>query len=210
MHATQTADAVLQIRDVTVGYQPGRPVLSAFSMVLDGPALVQVQGRNGAGKSTVLELLSGYLPPWRGTVTIGGLDASRDDARRMRRVCRTEPALYPHMTVRDHLVFAARCRSADPGPGLERAKEYGLEPWFEHDAKSLSTGNRRKTWLIFCTLGDFGVVVLDEPFNGLDDESSERLVMELKNWAATRLVVLISHAPPVGVAADRVITIGEG
>lgn len=197
----------VELRDVTAGYQAGRPVLTGLSAAFHRPGLVLVRGRNGSGKSTLLELCSGYLKPWHGVVTVNGVDAGSPRARQRRRVCRTEPALYPNMTTRDHLVFAARCLAADPDHGLARADYYGLGPWLGYAAKSLSTGNRRKLWLTMCTLGSFDVVVLDEPFNGLDVAGRDKLCAELADWSAEKTVLLISHAPPPGVVADTTFTV---
>jgi ABC-type multidrug transport system ATPase subunit len=208
MHGTPDPDAAIDLRDVTAGYQQGVAVLEGLTARFGPRGVVLVRGRNGAGKSTLLEVCSGYLRPWRGAVRIAGMDAATAAARTRRRVCRTEPALYPNMTARDHLVFAARCLGVDPAPGLARAERYGLAPWLGYDAKSLSTGNRRKLWIIMCTLGSFDVVILDEPFNGLDPAGRDTLSAEIRHWSATAAVLLISHAPPAGVEADREFTVG--
>lgn len=112
------------------------------------------------------------------------------------------------MTARDHLVFAARCRRAELPLVLERAARYGLSPWLERQAAALSTGNQRKLWLLACTLLPTPVIVLDEPFNGMDDDGVETLVGELTEWSASRLVLLIAHAMPKGLTADRTMKLG--
>ncbi|MFE7315780.1 ATP-binding cassette domain-containing protein [Streptomyces sp. NPDC057555] len=199
MHRPSHQNAAIEIRDVTVGYTEGKPVLSGLSASFKGRSLVWVQGGNGAGKSTLVELCSGYLPPWQGTVQINGMDAGTPEARSTRRICRTQPALYPDMTVRDHIVLASRCARADMEAGLIRAVRLGLEPWLDHAAKTLSTGNTRKLWYVMCTLGDFDCVVLDEPFNGIDQESVEKVAEEICQWGGERLVLLISHTLPPGL-----------
>jgi ABC-2 type transport system ATP-binding protein len=208
MHGTQNKDVAVEVRDLTVGYQKGKPVLEGISANFHEGALVLVRGKNGSGKSTLLEVCSGYLPPWQGTVTINGLHAGSASARTTRRVCRTQQALYPNMSVRDHLVFASRCMHSDPADALARAARYGLEPWLDYDAKALSTGNSRKLWIVMCTLGSFNVVLLDEPFNGLDDDGVDVLREDIKKWATEKAVLLISHAPPPGLAPDETFIMG--
>ncbi|MFH8404048.1 ATP-binding cassette domain-containing protein [Streptomyces sp. NPDC018019] len=188
---------------MTAGYTEGTPVFTGLSLSFGKPGLVHLRGANGAGKSTLVELCSGYLVPWRGTVKVGGLHAHSPAARAGRRICRTQPALYPDMTVRDHLVFTARCRGADPAEGQDRAVQLGLEPWLDHAAKTLSTGNTRKLWYVICTLGSFGCAVLDEPFNGIDQGGVEKIAEELSLWAADRLVLLVSHAVPAALTVTE-------
>ncbi|MGI5195681.1 ABC transporter ATP-binding protein [Streptomyces sp. CA-288835] len=190
-------------------------MFTGLSLSFGAPGLVHLRGGNGSGKSTLVELCSGYLLPWQGSVRVGGLDASSPAARSGRRICRTQPALYPDMTVRDHIVFTSRCRGIDPKGGLDRAVGLGLEPWLDHAAKTLSTGNTRKLWYVVCTLGGFDFAVLDEPFNGIDQEGVEKIAEELSGWAADRLVLLISHTAPAALAVtadfvlDRTLLSGE-
>ena len=204
MNPAAPAPAV-RLADVSAAYDRRRPVFTGADLVIDGPGLVRVHGRNGGGKSTLIELVSGYLRPLGGQVRIGGLPAHDPRAHERRRVCRTEPALYPLMDVHDHVVFASRWAGADPAEGLARAERYGLGPWMHAPAQTLSTGNRRRLWIVQCTVGAFDTVVLDEPFNGLDGESSAVLAAELAAWARTRCVVLICHLPPPGLTFDRVV-----
>jgi ABC-type multidrug transport system ATPase subunit len=171
-------------------------VLEDVRLVLDEPGIVRLHGPNGSGKSTLVEVLSGYLRPASGRVLVGGAPASAPEAHGRRRICRTEPALYPMMNVSDHLIFASRWCGADPERALARAVQYGLGPWLETPAEALSTGNRRRLWIIQCTVGNFATLVLDEPFNGLDEESTGVLIAELEEWAESRCIILIAHQPP--------------
>ncbi|MEU2432622.1 ATP-binding cassette domain-containing protein [Streptomyces sp. NPDC007861] len=207
MRETQHPETALQLKSVTAGYDRASPVFVDLSLNLPGRGLTMVSGRNGAGKSTFLELGSGYLSPWRGEVRVGDRDARDPQSRAVRRICRTDVSLYPSMTAQDHLVFAARCRGISPELGLDRAVRYGLKPWLGHAAKELSTGNRRKLWLTMCTLGEFALVMLDEPFNGLDSAGIELLSAEMREWAGHASVVLIAHDPPVTVSADMTIAL---
>ncbi|MDO5633576.1 MAG: ATP-binding cassette domain-containing protein [Micrococcus sp.] len=200
-----SSDLSVRLKSVTAGYAREAPVFEAATLDLRGPALVRVHGPNGGGKSTLIELLAGYLRPREGDVLVNGHPASSPTAHARRRVCRTEPALYPMMSVHDHLVFASRWVGADPAVGLRRAERYGLGPWMDMPAESLSTGNRRRLWIVQCTLGEFDTVILDEPFNGLDDDSLAVLLDELTTWGRKSLVVVIAHQPPAGLCADRVV-----
>lgn len=199
MSASTADQPFLSIDGVSAGYGPDQAVLQDLYLRVDSPALVLVEGENGAGKSTLVEVVSGYLAPRSGSITIRGVEAASPAAASIRRICRTEPSLYPVMTVRDHITFASRWVGIAPGEGELRATRYGLLPWFNTPAGSLSTGNRRKLWLLMCTLGDVDLVMLDEPFNGLDAEGIRLLSGELADWARTRAVLLVAHRPPAGL-----------
>ncbi|GAB2894999.1 hypothetical protein GCM10027027_08000 [Neomicrococcus lactis] len=202
VHSAQP-DAFIELDHVTAGYGKGPDVFRDASFRIDRPGLYRLHGPNGQGKSTLIEVLSGYLHPREGEARVNGLTATSPEAHELRRVCRTEPALYPMMGVRDHLVFASRWNGAPVEHALERAVAYGLGPWLDTPAEALSTGNRRRLWLVQCTVGQFRTVILDEPFNGLDDRSVALLCAELEVWANTRCVLLTAHLPPAELAIDE-------
>ncbi|MDG4832685.1 ATP-binding cassette domain-containing protein [Solwaraspora sp. WMMD1047] len=203
MSGPPRSGAAVDVIDVTTGYRQGQPVFDGLSVTIPDRGITHVRGRNGSGKSTLLELCSGYLRPWSGSVLVGGLPAASPAARDRRRICRTRTALYPHMTVRDHLIFSARCFRIEAEAATDRARRFGLEPWFEADSRTLSTGNARKLWIVLCTLGDFRTVFLDEPFLGLDADGGRILAADLGRWSGTGAVILISHDLPDEVEVDH-------
>lgn len=194
MSAAQNLVPEIALDRVFAGYAAERPVFENTSFTLTGPSLIHLQGRNGSGKSTFVELVSGYLAPWSGTVALSGLSAGDPQCRSRRRVCRSEPALFAPMTARDHLIFACIARDSDPGPELLRAEGLGMAAWLDESAGNLSTGNVRKLWYLMNTVGPFDCLVLDEPFNGVDTQGSASMVNEIRHWATSRLVVIITHS----------------
>ncbi|MCX2747734.1 ATP-binding cassette domain-containing protein [Arthrobacter sp. MI7-26] len=176
------------------GYSAERPIYENVSFEFTGPALIHLQGKNGSGKSTFVELASGYLSPWAGTVLVNETRADDPGTRNRRRVCRSEAALFAQMTARDHIVFACIARDVDPGPEILRATQLGIEPWLGENAGNLSTGNVRKLWYVMNTVGQFDCVVLDEPFNGTDAEGVAYMVEEIRRWAESKLVVIVTHS----------------
>ena len=194
MPATQSSLPEIVFDRVFAGYSAKHPVYENLSFAFTGPALIHLQGKNGSGKSTFVELASGYLSPWAGTVLINGARADDPGSRSRRRVCRSEAALFAQMTARDHLVFACIARDLDPGPEILRATSLGMEPWLGENAGNLSTGNVRKLWYVMNTVGQFDCVVLDEPFNGADTEGVAYMVDEIRRWAESSLVVIVTHS----------------
>lgn len=194
MPATQNSRPEIVFDRVSAGYSAEHVVYENVSFAFTGPALIHLQGKNGSGKSTFVELASGYLSPWAGTVLVNGASAGEPGSRAKRRVCRSEAALFAQMTARDHIVFACIARDIDPGPEILRAISLGMEPWLGENAGNLSTGNARKLWYVMNTVGQFDCVVLDEPFNGTDTEGVAYMVEEIRGWAASKLVVIVTHS----------------
>ena len=203
MPAHAPVEASIEIDGVMAGYRQDAPILHGLSLSMNAPGLYRVAGSNGSGKSTLLELLSGFLQPWQGSVRLCGVDADSSQARHLRSVCRTTPAVYPSMTVQDHLAFAARSRRTDPKASLARVQKYGLQDWSEQPASSLSTGNLRKLWLLMCTVADTPIIAFDEPFNGMDAQGIEALISDLNEWAESKVIVLVSHTVPDRLSIDH-------
>lgn len=194
MSKTQNPVPSITLDKVFAGYSPENPVFENASISLEGPALIHLKGRNGSGKSTFVELTSGYLKTWSGKVTVSNLPAGDPRSRIHRRVCRSEPALFAPMTAKDHLVFACVARDADPQTQLQRAAALGMAEWLDENAGNLSTGNSRKLWYLMNTVGDFNTLLLDEPFNGVDAQGVETMAGEMRDWARSKLVVVITHS----------------
>jgi ABC-type multidrug transport system ATPase subunit len=186
-----------ELVDVTFAYQRGHPVLAEASLEFRAGLFTRLQGPNGSGKSTLVELLAGSAIPQEGTIRVLGTDA-RDPALRGRRaIARTGVALFPELTVAEHVALAGRWRRIARDEIDERLARYGVGPWMHERIASLSTGNARRANIVLTTLGEPELIVLDEPFNGLDEQAVTELVSDLRRWRSTgATVVFVAHAPP--------------
>lgn len=204
--ARDAAGIELDIRHVSAGYRGRASVLNDVSLHFAGPGLYRVDAPNGTGKSTLFEVLSGFLPVRDGEIALNGTTLT--SARQLQEITlvRTQPQLVPYMTVRDNLLLCASRFGADLSAALKRASEFGLTVHMRKIPSELSTGTLRKAWLV-CTLqSDRSVLLLDEPFDGLDAEASELLVDWLESLSGSRLVILITHILPQGL---RVVQAGD-
>ncbi len=209
MLETSDTSTAIRFSNVTAGYSKHSSVLIDVTFAFEGPGITRLVGRNGSGKSTAVELISGYLPAQSGQVIVAGMPAHLPAARFARNICRTHIALYPHMSVRDHLILAGRASGVRFEDALTRAENYGLAPWISAAAGSLSTGNRRKLWTIICTLRRVGIVVLDEPYVGLDAQGRKVLNGEILFWSKTALVVVVTHASIAELNVAREICLDD-
>lgn len=188
---------------LSVGHHPDQEVLSELTLSVP-PGLAQLRGANGAGKSTLVEVLAGGLEPWRGSAELYARDARA--ARPLRRVCRSRPALYPTLTLREHLQLLADAQVVVLADALGRCDRYGVGDWVDVPSDQLSTGNLRKAWIVLCTTPTVPLWLMDEPFNGLDAHGIEVLVAEITERVAAGLdVVLVAHQLPPGLSPGSVV-----
>jgi ABC-2 type transport system ATP-binding protein len=189
----------LAVDDLTFTVRPGR--VTGFL------------GPNGAGKSTTMRLILGLDAPDSGRATIGG-KLYRDLRTPMRRVgaLLEARALHPGRTAYDHLHYLA----ASQGLGTRRVDEVlevvGLTDVAHKRVGGYSLGMGQRLGIAVALLGDPGVVMLDEPINGLDIEGVRWIRTLLRNLADEgRTVLLSSHLlAEVSVTADHLVVIQHG
>jgi len=179
--------AILAAEDVHKRYG-WRRVLRGTSFEGHPGQLVAILGENGSGKSTLLRILAGAE----------GLDRGRVSCLGTMGYCPQEQAVYPYLTVEEHLeLFARAYRLAAPvaRASAERLLErFDLGPWRREVVQELSGGTRQKLNLAISLLHDPAVVLLDEPYAGFDLASYRAFVA----WAdeakrGGKCVVLIAH-----------------
>ncbi|MCB9672736.1 MAG: ABC transporter ATP-binding protein [Alphaproteobacteria bacterium] len=201
----------LELRGVRKAFGPVVAV-DRIDLVLEPGTFVGLIGHNGAGKSTTLKMITGMLRPTEGEIRIGGIDVFADplEARKRFGAVPENPALYEYMTAREFLQFIAEVRGAS---GIDDALALtGLGADADRLIREYSQGMRRKTALAAATLGDPGVLVLDEALNGLDPPSAASVKAALRAKVdAGALVVLSTHVvETVQAVADRVVMLAHG
>ncbi|MFT4126655.1 MAG: ATP-binding cassette domain-containing protein [Gordonia sp. (in: high G+C Gram-positive bacteria)] len=192
---------VTALRDLSFTVEPGE----IFGFV----------GSNGAGKSTTMRIVLGVLAADSGRVLLG---ADPVDLATRRRIgyMPEERGLYPKMTVGDQLCFLARLHglsAADAEDGARRWTErLGVAQRFDDNVADLSLGNQQRVQLAAALVHDPSVLVLDEPFSGLDPVAVDVMSDVLKEKAAEGIpVVFSSHQLElVQQLCDRVGIIARG
>jgi ABC-2 type transport system ATP-binding protein len=178
---------------------------------------VALVGRNGAGKSTTLRVLGGVLPPSRGTVWVGGVDAAREP-RRAREVvgyCPDVGGLIPRATPWEHLQLAARLRGMAPGWD-ERAADlltrFDLAGAADRITSGFSHGMGRRLSVLLAAFHEPAVLLLDEPFDGVDPLGVEATLEEVRRARMRGAAVLVStHLLQLAVTAcDEVVVLRAG
>ena len=164
---------MLQARALTKRYG-GLLALDRVDFDLQPGEIVGYLGPNGSGKSTTVNMVVGLLRPTSGSITLDGIAVADDPVAYKRRIgyVPEEPYLYGHLTAFEYLGLIGRLR-AIPGPVLSRRITALLELLQLHDSRykpmtSFSKGMRQRVLVAAALLPNPDVIVLDEPFSGLD------------------------------------------
>jgi ABC-type multidrug transport system ATPase subunit len=187
---------VLQVQDLSFSY-PGRPVFTGWSADFKA-GLTWVRGSNGTGKSTLLKLLAGALPPLAGRLSVRGTDqaASPLDYRRQVFWCGPAAIAFDHLRPLEYFAFLLSLYPHfDSDTAQVVAAELGLTPFMGKRLRELSTGTQRKVWLAAAFAAGAAVVLLDEPLNALDMASVRRVRARLQACTqdARTAWVVVSH-----------------
>jgi ABC-2 type transport system ATP-binding protein len=180
-----------------------------------GPGVTGLLGPNGAGKSTLLNLMAGLLRPSAGSVRITGTPAwgSPDIYRRVGLVPERE-AVYPYLTGREFVQLNARLhRLDDVGAAVERAiATVELSEAADRSIGTYSKGMRQRIKLAGALVHEPSILLLDEPFNGLDPRQRLHMMALLRAMAAEgRTILFSSHIlEEVERLADSVLVIYAG
>ncbi|CAL4869439.1 putative ABC transporter ATP-binding protein NosF (plasmid) [Asticcacaulis sp. MM231] len=170
---TQSAGLeALTLKGVCAGYG-GKAVLNGLSLGVSAGEIYALLGGNGAGKSTTLKVLLGFLKPQSGDVVVAGEDIIADPAKARSRIAYVPEnvALYEHLNARENLAYLLTLAGVDPERGrIEEALDaVGLDPAARKKHLSgYSKGMRQKVAIALAVARDVPVLLLDEPTSGLD------------------------------------------
>jgi len=190
--------------------------LDGVSFTVPAGQLIGFVGRNGAGKTTAMRIVLGVLDPDAGEVRWQGTAVSRADRRRFGYMPE-ERGLYPKMRVLEQLVYLARLHGLDRADASDRASE--LLERLQVLAKptdrveSLSLGNQQRVQLAAALVHAPEVLVLDEPFSGLDPTGVDVLSQVLLGEARERGVPIVFSSHQLDLVerlCDGVVLIDRG
>ena len=174
-------------------------------------------GPNGAGKSTTMNILTGYISCTAGKALIDGIDILEDPVKAKRNIGYLPeiPALYPDMTVREYLVFAAQLRHKKGKEAAAEAERVmalaSVEDVADRLIKNLSKGYKQRVGLACALTGDPDIVILDEPTVGLDPRQIIEIRSLISSLRKDHAVILSSHIlSEVQAVCDEILIISKG
>jgi ABC-2 type transport system ATP-binding protein len=206
----------LEIRGLSKRFE--RPAVDGIDLEVPAGEFYTLLGPNGAGKTTTLRMVSGLLRPDRGAIKIYGIDALADPvaSKRVTAWLSDEPMIYDKLTPIEYLEFVAGLWEVPSDLAEARAADLiewlGLEPHARERCESLSKGTRQKVALAGALVHEPKLIILDEPFTGLDAGSARLVKRVLRERVKTGCsVVMTTHILDVAERmADRIGVISGG
>jgi ABC-2 type transport system ATP-binding protein len=193
------SDAILELQHLSKRYGDYLAV-DDLSMVVPQGAVYGLLGPNGAGKTTTIRMIMRIIAPDTGEVLLDGRPVD-DDRRRLIGYLPEERGLYRKMKVLEHLVYLGTIRGVSPGESRKRASAWlerlELADWATHKVEHLSKGMQQKVQLIGTLLHRPRLLILDEPFSGLDPINTRTLKDLLLQMAGDGVTIVLStHVLP--------------
>jgi len=198
----------------------GRPVVNGVSYEVSPSEIVGLLGRNGAGKTTSFRITIGMIEPDGGRVAFNGRDVSRlpmhKRARRGMGYLSQEPSVFQRLTVQENLLAILQTRRLSRKARRNRCAQlldqYGLTHKAHEQARTCSGGERRKLEIARALVTEPRLILLDEPFSGVDPLAVEDLQREIVRLKEMGIAVLVTdhNVQQTLRVCDRAYVIDEG
>ncbi len=207
---------MIQVEGLTKRYAHHVAVNNISFSVAKGD-IVGFLGPNGAGKTTTMRILTCFMPPTSGKVTVAGFDVFENGYEVKKHIgyLPEAPPLYPEMSVKGYLTFVARLKNL-PGGEIAKRTEQVMERCAVADVKNrliskLSKGYRQRVGLAQAIIHNPDVLILDEPTSGLDPKQINETRELIKSLAGEHTIILSTHIlPEVEAVCEKVIIIDKG
>ena len=193
---------MLKVTNLSVSYA-GTPIISDLSFEVPTATTLAITGPSGVGKSTVLQAICGLVRISSGAISIDDRDITQlpTHKRGIGMVTQTND-LFPHLTVSQNIAFGLRMRGVSPRETSDRVEEMldlvGLPDFSLREIESLSGGESRRIALARALAPSPKILLLDEPFTGLDDEIRNSLMHQvqaiLQSSSMTSILVTHDHS----------------
>lgn len=178
----------------------GRAVVNEVSVTIDQRSIVGLLGRNGAGKTTTFRMVMGMVTPDAGKVVFEGREITRLPMYKRARLgigyLSQEPSIFQRLSVRDNLLAILETMSLTRAERREKAdmliERFDLKEVAKSQGRFLSGGERRKLEIARAMVTDPSLILLDEPFSGVDPIAVEDLQGEIRHLVSSGVSVLIT------------------
>jgi ABC-type multidrug transport system ATPase subunit len=190
-----------------------RPALEPLTVTIDSGARVALVGHNGSGKTTLMKVVAGLLDPTEGTVQIGGYHAGSQQARRLVSWLGDTPTFYDDLSLWEHLEFVARLHGVTEweGRAAQLLDQLGLAARRDDLPTTFSRGLRQKAAIALAFIRPFEVLLVDEPFVGLDEPGKQALLALFDAASRSGATLLIAtHELSFVAKVARLLALRDG
>ena len=207
---------MIEVSHLTKKYG-SRLAVDDISFTVEDGVIYGLLGPNGDGKSTLMNILTGYLAATEGQVTVAGhpLPEEADAAKACVGYLPEQPPLYPEMTVQEYLTFAAELKGVKKAERKEQvcraARRTGLETVLPRLIRSLSKGYKQRVGIAQALLGSPRLIILDEPTVGLDPAQVIEIRKLIRELGRAHTVILSSHIlSEVQAVCQQILILSKG
>jgi ABC-type multidrug transport system ATPase subunit len=187
--------------------------LHPLDLTIDAGASVALIGHNGSGKSTLLRIVAGLLEPTDGDIEIAGWPIGSLEARATTSFLPDDPVLYDDLSVREHVEYVSRLHGGSGWDDYAASvvAKLGLMDRVDDLPSRFSRGLRQKTSIVLGLVRPFSLLLVDEPFVGLD-ASGRTAMMELLDEVHDdgAAIVVATHEPSFVERVERSIALRDG
>ncbi|GLP69358.1 ABC transporter ATP-binding protein [Streptomyces sp. TUS-ST3] len=217
----ESVRGAVEFQGVGHAYDNGRPAVRDFTLSVTPGDTVALVGASGAGKSTVLNLVIGFIRPTSGRLLLDGADMNTLDLRTYRRFLSVVPqeSILFDGTIRDNVAYGmddadeqtvrAALRDANALEFVDRLPQ-GLDTLVGERGARLSGGQRQRLAIARALIRDPRVLVLDEATSALDTRSEALVQQALARLLRGRTTFVVAHRLSTVRGADRIVVLGEG
>lgn len=206
------AGAAITVRGLTKTYGDA-PALAPVDLDIEAGSRVAMVGHNGSGKTTLVRMLAGLLEPSDGIAMVASHKPGSIAARGALSYLADQPVFYDDLSLIEHLEYVARLHGVDDWRARadELIGRFGLEHRADDLPTRFSRGLKQKAAICLAFVRPFGVVVVDEPFVGLDSPGRAAL-LELFDevHAAGSTLLVVTHELTTVARCDRVVALRNG
>ena len=209
------------MKDVTFGYEKNKPVLKNINMKVEGGHMLGIVGRSGAGKTTIVNLISRLYDPQEGTVTLDGVNLKDLSFKTLRgNVAMVSQETYMFMgTVAENIAYAKKDASRAEiirAAVLASAHDFicrmpdGYDTIIGSSGRELSGGERQRISIARAILANPKILILDEATAAVDTETEQAIQQSINMLIKGRTTISIAHRLSTLRDADTLIVIDEG
>ncbi|NLC91097.1 MAG: ATP-binding cassette domain-containing protein [Methanocorpusculum parvum] len=205
---------MIEFEDVSLSL--GEFSLKNLSLTIDDGELCVIMGPSGAGKTIILELIAGLHDPDTGVVRINGVDVTNTPPeKRGIGIVYQDYALFPHMSVEENICYGMQRKKVPPGEQKsmcqDLAKTFGISHLLKRRPLTLSGGEAQRVALSRALAVKPSILLLDEPYAALDNETRRECVADMKKLHSEGLtIILVTHSLEEAKSLGTRITVVRG